>query len=420
MGESSWHWSTELLRRFLTTSARLPHLLERLPAGMDAGTRRATQSLLYGAVRHLGLLRATLGEFVRKRPKPALEACLLVASYELLEAASEREAPIVDHAVSQIKRRFSRAEAGLANAVLRKMAWRLRERIRDEPSGWEEMAERYSHPLWRVKRWGAQFGVEETRAFLKWNLREPEVYVRPAGRFDAGALEEILEPSPWTDFFRVRRGRWRALEEWIERGQLYVQDPSTAMAPRMLAGAVRQGRLLDLCAAPGGKGLLLDRYGDAGVTEIVLVDLAGPRFDRLVENVRRYGSARLRTHAGDALELDPSRGLYEGVLLDAPCSNSGVLQRKVDAKWRLEPAGFGALVSLQRRLLARASERVAPGGSLVYSTCSVDAEENRGQIDRFLASVAGKGFQLIESLEAYPWREGRDGAASYLLQRARG
>ncbi len=416
MSNDSWSVAVDLVANFSRKPARMSHLLEQMPSDWDGGKRRTCQSLLFGTIRHIRLLERALDEFMRRRPKPLVWASLLVASRELMENPA-RSAKIVHHAVERIGNRFSKVEKGLANAVLRKVAKRLPELLQQNCRKSSDLAWRYSHPEWLVKRWLAQLGLEDTIAFLQWNQAEAGIFAR--WQREPENLEVLTPLRDGSDFFRVESGSWQSISRYLEEGRLYVQNPAAGIAPKLMLDAVVSGRVLDLCAAPGGKGLLMESYAGPGVEKIVSVDLAGPRFERMKGNYERYGAKRLEMLAGDIFELKVEElGLFDGVLLDAPCSNSGVLQHKVDARWRQSPEGLADLLELQSRLLAAASRFVKPGGVLVYSTCSIDAEENARVVGAFLETEKGKLFALEESKSSLPWKDGRDGAGVFLLRKA--
>lgn len=418
MSVDSWSVAVEQVANFSRKPARMSHLLEQMPSEWDPGTRRTCQSLLFGTIRHIRLLERALDAFLRRRPKPLVWASLLVASRELMENP-ERTAKVVHHAVERIGTRFSKTEKGLANAVLRKVALRLPELLRAELSDAKDLAWRYSHPKWLVKRWIEQLGWERTVAFLEWNQKEAEVFARWQGEpVDLDALVPLGDGSP---FFRVIPGSWQWIVSYIEEGRLYVQNPAAGLAPQLLVDAVGRGRVLDLCAAPGGKALFMESIAGEGIEEIVSVDLEGPRFERMRGNLARYRAKRVSAVAADIFDLEAdSLGRFDGVLLDAPCSNSGVLQHKVDARWRQSPQSLQELVDLQSRLLAAAAGFVKDGGALVYSTCSIDSEENEGIVSAFLDTEKGKRFALVESKLSLPWEDARDGAGVFLLKRSGG
>ncbi|MDQ8203021.1 RsmB/NOP family class I SAM-dependent RNA methyltransferase [Pelagicoccus sp. SDUM812003] len=414
MKNDSWSLAVEMVSEFLRKPARLSHLMERLPPDLDRGTRRTCQSLLYGTVRHLSLLQKALGECLRKRPKPPVMACLLVASLELMQRP-ENKAKIVHFAVGKMGRRFGPPQKSLANAVLRKVSLRLPELLSGGADTAEDMSWRYSHPQWLVQRFLDQFGKEDAQALLRWNQREAEVFARWQGEPEpSGALDE----TQWSGFFRVRREGWAEVERLLQEGRLYVQNPGARIAPELLAQGFSGGRVLDLCSAPGGKSLLIDSLLGPELEEIVAFDLAGPRFEKMLENLRRYRSRRIRAVAGDVESLSPEAlGTFEAVLLDTPCSNTGVLQHKVDARWRLKPEDLQALTELQLRFLKRAAPCVADGGALIYSTCSIDREENEAVVERFLESAEGRGFVIESGVVSMPWVHGHDGSGAFRMRR---
>ncbi len=181
--------------------------------------------------------------------------------------------------------------------------------------------------------------------------------------------------------------------------------------------------MLDLCAAPGGKAYdlahLMEREG-----RIVALDLPGIRIERLAQNLRNLATEKLECVIleGDLLELDdeafeqqdlPTK--YDAVMLDAPCSNTGVIQRRTDVKWRLRGKDVSNCAYLQKQLLVAASYCVKPGGRLVYSTCSIENDENKEVVDAFLKSAAGERFTLKDSAISLPWETGHDGAGAFLL-----
>ena len=341
-------------------------------------------------------------------------AALLVASYELM-ANSGKSAQIVDHAVGRIGKKFSKSEKALANAVLRKVAQRIAESKETVPSDCLSMAIQYSHPAWLIDRWIKQFGFEDASGLARWNQEEPDIYFLPLEGAKAAAMGQSTD---WDPYRKGSDTNWSELAEALKAGSIYIQNPGARLAPNLIVKHFHDGRILDLCAAPGGKSFYLEKILGESIREIVCVDLPGPRFERLLTNVKRFGSGRLRSLAADLFELDEKeQGRFEAVLLDAPCSNSGVLQKKPDAKWRLSTERISDLIALQFRMLTKASELVGENGLLVYSTCSVDVEENEGVVNRFLDSEMGRRFSLVERVASQPWITGHDGAGAALLRR---
>jgi 16S rRNA (cytosine967-C5)-methyltransferase len=325
---------------------------------------------------------------------------------------------IIHHAVEQSKRLVNRFEQGFLNAVLRKLPEALA-RIDRETSP----AAHFSHPEWLVTRWKREF-PDNYAELLEWNQSTPESYLKLYTRPGESSME--LVATQWDQFYRLdRAASWKdVVHPLLNRGDAYIKDPSTRLAPALLAPRAGE-RVLDLCAAPGGKAFdLAHAMGMKGT--LVAVDLPGPRIARLQSNLESLQSDTLHCHVleSDLLELGNSQleqaalpCRYDAVMLDAPCSNTGVIQRRTDVKWRLRDGDIEDCARLQKSLLAKAAEFVDAGGRLVYSTCSIEAAENREVVDAFLASEPGRSFELVDESISLPWETGHDGAGAFLLKR---
>ncbi|MBE2215705.1 MAG: RNA methyltransferase [Opitutaceae bacterium] len=396
---------------------------------MSPADRRRCRHLVYGVVRHLGLLDACVQPHLVRPPRPVLRAALLTGAFEILENPPQAPA-IIHHAVDRAREVASPAEARVVNAVLRKVVGTLAAATAVEPAPGDvaALARRHSHPRWLVERWLGALGEEATRQLLLWNQSPAPVHARVAAGDEVhagqGEAPASFRSTRWPAYFLLDRPDWSEVERLLAAGRIYLQDPATSVAPDLLA--VQPGEVvLDVCAAPGGKTLqLAEAAGPGG--RVVAVDLPGLRLERLRENLRRYRAVRDRVKvvACDGRELSPAILAaekqprdYDAVLLDAPCSNTGVLRHRVDAKWRLGAADLVELPKLQLALLTRAATLVRPGGRLVYSTCSLEPEENTGVVDAFLASREGETFTLAQARASRPWADGCDGAGAFLLRR---
>lgn len=391
---------------------------------------RRCQFLFFGAVRHWQLLDAALAARLRKRPRPGLAALLRIAGAEMLASGAaglvfdgyplsmgEPDAAIlpkiVDHAVRYARQVYSEAESKLVNAVLRRLPETLAELSRDEVLA-------YSHPRWLVERWRKQFGQDETTRLLAHNQSEAPLFLQwlredPAPEF-LQPVEIYGEPPR---FFRLSPAApWAQVRALLDAGDAYVQDPATRLAPDLLA--VQPGeRVLDLCAAPGGKSIyLLRALGDDESGLLLAVDRPGSRLEKLDENFRKQASEsgpELRLLALDLEELDPAEvGVFDAVLIDVPCSNSGVIRRRPDVKLRLDPGEPARQAPEQEKLLHLATRFVAPEGRLVYSTCSIEPEENAGVVEAFLREHVE--FELAAASRSLPQETGFDGAGAFLLR----
>ena len=423
---AGWPAAARLIARWLDQRERIDALLDTLPPALVGTERARCQHLVFGVVRHFGRLDAALARLIAHPPRFSTRAVLFIAGFELLEAADSpaaegRVAKIVHHAVEQTKALASPAEARLVNAVVRKLAAVQVATAPSTKAAPAELAEYFSHPEWLVRAWLAQFGAEGTRSLLEWNQQPATVYARWRGPAEE-APPSFLQPTPWAGFFEVASGHWPEVEPLLKAGRLYLQDPGTRLAVELLAAQPGE-TVLDLCAAPGGKSLLIADAMKSG--RVVAMDLPGARIDRLKENLSRVSGVEVALVQADLLEgavmalrehkLPES---YAAILLDVPCSNTGVMRHRADVKWRLQAGDFKKHPQQQLALLHAAARLVAPGGRLVYSTCSVDAEENERVIAEFFNSRAGGPFKLEASALSQPWVTGHDGAAAFRLRRS--
>ena len=408
-----------LTEAYLSSGKKSDQLLDLLPEEAENEVRARSQSLFLGALRHGHRVEKAARGLFRKPPRSTIEAVILVTGYELIHEGSKASPQIVHHAVERSKRLIRTYEQGFLNAVLRKLAPAL-----EAQSESSDRAIRHSHPDWLVQHWVATFGPESTEALLNWNQRIPELYFKLPHQ--SGPLPACLSATKWEDFYAIDKSTdWKSqLEPLLNSGRAYIKDPSTRLAPKLLAPQAGE-QVLDLCAAPGGKAFdlasAIDRSG-----QIVAVDLPGNRIGRLQENLERITSDDLRTAIieADLTEISKkdfeAKGLpqeYDAVMLDAPCSNTGVIQRRTDVKWRLKEQDIENCAKLQQQLIHSAARFVKPGARLVYSTCSIEPLENRQIIDDFLASKSGQAFELTGEEISVPWKSGHDGASVFLLEK---
>lgn len=420
---NAWTAAARLVARWLERRERVDELLETLGRSLPGPERARCQHLVFGVVRHAGRLEAELTRLIAHPPRFATRGVLYVAGFELIEAAGKpaedgMTAKIGHHAVEQTKALASPAEARLVNAVVRKLAVAL---DRPAPTGNDaaELAEYFSHPEWLVRRWLGQFGAEATRKLLEWNQQPAPVYAR--WRAAGTPVPEWFKPTAWAGFYEVPPGRWGEVEPLLKNGTIYLQDPGTRLAVELLAPKETEV-VLDACAAPGGKSLLIADTLKAG--KVIALDVAGPRIARLTENLSRVPeTVGVALVQGDLLQgIGPVfkehglPGLYTAVLLDVPCSNTGVMRHRVDVKWRLQDGDFLKHPEQQAALLAAAAKHVLHGGRLVYSTCSIDHAENEAVVKAFVADRHGQ-WSLEKSVVSRPWETGHDGAGAFLLQK---
>jgi len=423
-GADGWATAVLLTERWLARRDRVDVLLEGLAPGLPPQERARAQHLFYGVVRWTTRIESALEGLMTRPPRTKVRALLLVAGFEVLEQLPDKTegaaAKIVHHAVERAKTLASAKEAGLINAVARKMAARLAETTTPRWSAEiPVLAQYWAHPEWLVTRWHTQFGPKVVTKLLEWNQQPAPVYARWR---TTAPVPEFLTATNWPGFYEVKGGHWDEVRQLVQAGQAYLQDPSTRLSLELLAPQAGE-TILDACAAPGGKSLMI---ADAiGKGRLVALDEPGPRLDRLRENLTRApAGVDVSLMPGDLTFTAPSYfkqfslpESYDAVLVDAPCSNTGVMRHRIDVKWRLQEGDFAKHADQQLALLHGAARLVAEGGRMVYSTCSLEGIENEGVIKAFFASRAGGPFRLERQILAYPWVDGHDGAGAFLLRR---
>lgn len=403
-----WDAAAWLTERWLESRERVDALLDRLPKSLAPVERSRSQHLFFGVVRWRRRIDAALGGLTARPPRRRVVAALYVAAFELIESGGGSVAPIVHHAVERVKRLASLPEANLVNAVARKMAPRLA-----SPDGAPAVA--WSHPDWLVARWTRQFGGEAAWKLLEWNQTPAPVRVRWRA---AGSPPAFLQPTRWPGFFDVIGGHWSDVVSLAGEGALYVQDPATRLSVDLLSPEPGE-HILDACAAPGGKALMIADRMQRG--ELTAIDIPPARLDRLRSNLALVPAGmKVGVIAKDVRAFARERAaggagaFFDAVLLDAPCSNTGVMRHRVDVKWRLQEADFTRHARQQGELLQACARLVRPGGRLVYSTCSIDPAENEEVVELFLR--ASSAWRLEASRVSHPWLDGHDGAGIFRLR----
>ncbi len=417
--EPAWPTAVQAVSRWLEHGERLDTLLETGLHGLAGAERGRAQQLVLSVARHLGRIEAALRRLVPRQPRPLARAVLITTGAELLVAGAGegRPAKIVHHAVGQAKLLLSPPEVKLVNAVARKLAGVLA--AQTEPAaGAAEWAEFFSHPVWLVERWRGQFGDDATRALLAWDQTPGVIHARWRA---AEAPPEWLQPAGWPGFFEAPAGRWPDLELLLGAEKIYLQDPSTRHAVGLLAPQPGE-TVLDVCAAPGGKSLLMADAMQRG--QVVAVDLPGARLARLRENLAR-APARSEDGAGGRRCAAGERGFFSRAGLAGKvfrrAARCAVLELGRDAApRRCEMAAatgdFARHARQQLELLVAVAQLAAPGGRLVYSTCSLDAEENERVVAAFLTGASDE-FTLETQVRSRPPESRCDGAGAFLLRK---
>ena len=316
---------------------------------------------------------------------------LRVALYQVLFLERIPHAAAVNEGVEFIKRIRGEKPAGLVNAVLRNIIRNI-EGIRYPDPAEDQaqyMAVFYSHPLWMVKRWVERFGIEETRELLTANNERPHLSLRVNQlKSDRSSFLNLLEhlqvqasPSRFLDHFVRARGMSRIGQmESFRNGLFTVQDESASL-PCLLISPRAGERVIDLCAAPGGKTTnIAEMMRNEG--QVIAVDKYEGKLGLIRTSCERLGLRNVTFMAADAstMSIEPA----DKVLLDAPCSGLGILSKKPDIKWKRDVADIRKLTAIQTEIIENAASMVKPGGVLVYSTCTIEPEENQEIVRCFL------------------------------------
>ncbi len=374
--------------------------------GFAARDRALFTELFYGILRNLRALDFLIDHLRGGGLDPVTRNILRCGLYQL------RWLRIPDHAAVNESVASAGRARGLVNALLRRSI-REREDL-DRLLAGASPGIRHSHPDFLVARWVARFGSTRAEAMLAEDNRPSELFVRV--NLLLSTPEELIRAVPDAepvagrgDVFRVRH----LPGDFLERGLGYMQDPATLAAVEML-DPQSGDTVLDACAAPGGKAAFIAQcMGDRGT--LVATDCDPVRLGRLRENLTRLGVTIARVEAVDWVRGVASVGMFDRILLDAPCSNSGVLRRRVDARWRLVPDDFVRMAARQLRMLRHLIPCLKPGGRLVYSTCSIEPEEN-GEVVRALLS-ATPALRLEREHESIPGPGSHDGAYAAILSK---
>ncbi len=367
------------------------------------------QSLVYGVLRNVNLLDCWLDEVCdNKHLQNSVHWLMRLGVAQLLLLDMPAHAAVNETVALAGKAR------GLMNAVLRRV-----DREKAALLDWAQQlpaTDRFSHPEWLIRRWEKQFDPNLAAKLCEWNQQPATSFIRinrlhpqPLTSEETATLESATNPG----FFHAPQPP----REWLTEGRCYTQDLSTALACELLSP--QPGELvLDACAAPGGKtAYLAQLMGNEG--RIIACDSHPRRVERLKGNLERMHVANTETRIHDWLKVPLSawNGMtFDRILVDAPCSNTGVMRRRIDVRWRLQPSSFAEMAALQINLMESVLPLLKPGGTIVYSTCSLDHEENEAVIERILQQHPE--LTLMETKSSLPWRDGCDGAFAALLKKS--
>ncbi|MBD3410207.1 MAG: 16S rRNA (cytosine(967)-C(5))-methyltransferase RsmB [Ignavibacteriales bacterium] len=403
--------AVKILNRVERTDSYLDKLLDYNIKNNDLSSadKAFLYELVHGVVRWMGRLDWILSGFYKgqfSKALPILKNALRVALYQIMFLDRVPEYAVVNEAVEFVKKLHGEKPGNITNAVLRNIL-RSKNALR-YPSPSENLvgffAAYYSHPSWLVKRWIARYGKEETEALLRANNEKPKMTLRVntlkstpdemANLLNSVDLEH--DRGAFLDeFFTLHNLTNIRNWEYFEKGHFTVQDESAGFAARALDPKPGM-RVVDLCAAPGGKtSHIAELMRNEG--KIVAIDRFEVRMNLLLENMGRLGVTCVASWIGDALEYPEAE--FDRALVDAPCSGLGTLSKKPEIKWKKDLLEVRRLNDLQLALLNKAASMIKPDGAVVYSTCTTEPEENENIVRRFLAERPE--FRLVPLSETF-------------------
>lgn len=354
--------------------------------------KRFALEITYGTTKHWNTLDWVLEKFMNRpmdKVQPYVRNVLRIGAYQILYMDRVPASAACNESVKLVKKHLHQGAAGFVNGVLRSLA-RNYESIEgvEFPDPAQDLVGhislKYSFPPWMVERWLKNFGTEETIAICRYHNTVPLLGIRvntlqtSMEEFTAVLEEKEIPWSPgeiWPQALIIKD--YGKLDREGVSQSLYLTQSETSMLVSPILQPKAGMSVLDTCSAPGTKTThLAQLMGDKG--RILAVDIHEHRLDLVKKNCRRLGIKSVETLLSDAREIaDKTQQLFDCILVDAPCTGTGVLNRRADARWRRNPQDVESMSTLQREILDKVIPSLKPGGRLVYSTCSLEPEENQ-------------------------------------------
>ncbi len=423
----------ETAANIVSAGLRTGRFPDRLIERYHGAGHAVIRELVYGAIKWQRTLQWRIDRIAARPPRRETAGLLLTAAYELFGMSDSPAHAVVHEHVAIARRRFSRGETAFVNAVLRGMLRDCADAARELESS--PAALRLSHPDTLWQRWERKFGSEGAERLCRWNNERAGIVIRPqfshrqtvpglCEGFQASGIDAVPHPARPSECILLPSGARVESLPGYDEGAFSVQDPSTLMAVDLLAPQPGE-RILDACAAPGGKTVVIaDRSNGRG--RLVALEPQARRLRRLITNLKRCQWNETTVVQGDltATQRELTERMnsvapegFDAILLDVPCSNTGVLRRRPDARWRFQPEEIRKLAAMQQSMLSAATAYLNSGGRIVYSTCSLEDEENRSLIDGWLAMHPE--FRCDREKSLFPPDSGTDGAYAARLVRHR-
>lgn len=376
----------DILLRIEREKAYSSVLLPMFEADLSTVDRSLCHELTLGTLRRQMFLDAIIDAFASgKKIDVEIRIALRMALYQLIYLDKIPQFSAINESVNLVQRAKKTSAKGFVNAILRRAT-------REKPefsfaSAIERISVETSHPAWLIEKWTEQFGSQQAAAISTANNEIPDTAFRVLGQpaEDVQMLVDSATPSSYAAGCYIASKREDRLLDLAAKGRIYLQDE----ASQLVAQAVdvhQNGKILDVCAAPGGKTGLIARRDAIKSAMIVAGDLHWPRVEYLRDNCRRQGAESVKVVQYDAEKSLPfADGFFDVVLVDAPCSGTGTIRHNPEIRYFLRPSDFPVLASKQLSILVNASKLVRTGGTVIYSTCSLEKDENEDVCGKFAA-----------------------------------
>ncbi len=398
---------------------------DRLLSSADIKDRAFVMEMVYGIARWRRLLDGIIAILSSRQPDAQLRPYLLVGMYQIFKMGSVATHAAVYETVEAAKKGGLDYAAGFLNAVLRNALRKKEEIIKKIAQA--DLGTRESHPDILIRRWTDHFGLNKTKLLCKNNNKRPQVVLHidttktsmeafKQKLIDAN-IKFSLHPFSSDSFLELSHGVRVPDVPGFSEGLFSVQDPSTGVAVDLLDPQPGES-VLDACAAPGGKmALIAGRMKDTGL--LLAMDLHEERLQVVRDNVKRLNLSSVKVLQGDAgngrqSDVD-GHTEFDKILIDVPCTNTGVIRRRPDARWRFSEDRLDHLIKTQWAILCSMSRFVKQGGLLVYSTCSIEPEEGKLLIKHWLKKE--NPFELEKEIELFPPEAGTDGVYAVALRK---
>ena len=388
-------------------------------------SRYFVMELVHGCIKKHVILEWIMNRWIKNTPSFLTQAVIHIGFYQILFMSNIEIYAAINECVEAAKKQSNGlGSAKLVNAVLRKCDRESKQLIRDLEK--EKDFLRLSHPEKLFNSWIAQYGKDKAKDLANWNNQPAKTIIRinqsriSVEKFkeelNQNKIDQVVHSSSKNEiFFIVPRKVSVVKIPGYKEGWFTVQDPATINAVDLLAPKESE-TILDACAAPGGKTILIAERMNSE-KNITAMELHEDRIPRLFENLKRNHFEKINVISGDARNLKKYFGnkVFDGILLDVPCSNTGVLQRRSDARWRVNPKRIKELNKLQFSILENCSKFISSNGRIVYSTCSLEQEENELLLDKWISQ--NKGFYIEKSIKIFPPDTLTDGGYAALIRR---